>query len=208
MIGLQQRGSFSMGCSVHFADGLGACWPGWRVERPGCRCATATGPSACSPTSSPGGTGGGGAAGRAQPPVARCSGGCAWPGTGRRRPGPGERLPVALVGERSALEQPDHRRRLAERKVAWRSAAVVLRPAWRCGPRSRRGWRIRRCPPRRPPRPSVAAARPVRRAGPRPGAAAGLSGASPCGAGARRRTRRGSRRLAVLAGLPLAVASP
>lgn len=111
---------FSMGCSVHFADGLRTMLAQLAVERPRLRCAMATGLSAVLADKLAQGELEAAILLGTQTPRSEILGRLRLAWFGQALPAAGERLPVALVSERSALSDRIIET-LAERDVAWHS---------------------------------------------------------------------------------------
>ncbi|MFB6890350.1 LysR family transcriptional regulator [Kitasatospora sp. NPDC056327] len=119
--GLRGQEWFSMGCSVHFADGLRAMLSQLATERPGFRCATATGLSAVLADKLALGELEAAVLLGTETPHCEMLGRMHLAWFGQVRVVPEDRLPVALVGERSALSRRIVET-LAENRVPWRSA--------------------------------------------------------------------------------------
>ncbi|MFI6035392.1 LysR family transcriptional regulator [Streptomyces sp. NPDC051315] len=118
---IRSQESFSMGCSIHFADGLRTMLTQLALERPHVRCSTVTGVSAALADQV--------AAGELEAALLlgtetpRCDmlGRLRLGWFGHVPVGPGERVPIALTGDRSALSIRIVET-LAEHGIAWRSA--------------------------------------------------------------------------------------
>lgn len=117
---IRSQESFSMGCSIHFAEGLRTMLSQLAAERPQLRCAMVTGVSAALADQVADGELEAALLLGTETPRCEMLGRLRLGWFGHVPFGPGERVPVALTGDRSALSIRIVEA-LAEHGIAWRS---------------------------------------------------------------------------------------